>query len=164
MFTLEKKRYYFKKLWNVTDFTSLSLTMIILVASVPKEALISPEILRQFAAFASCTLLIKVYDWLKLFETTAFYILLLDETMRDVSSFLILIFTALMMFGMPMIMLNLNSIGDNSIVDEPFAYWTVNMLLNQYLLALGEFNIDNFAVHPQAFLCYLFFFLATFVT
>jgi len=30
------------------------------------------------------------------------------ETLKDVSSFLILLLTALMMFGVPMIMLNLN--------------------------------------------------------
>ena len=93
--------------------------MIIVVTSVPKETYIEPEILRQLAAFASCSLLIKVYDWLRLFENTGFYILLLEETIRDVISFLILIITALLMFGMPMIMLNLNSGEDEGIVDDP---------------------------------------------
>ena len=157
-------RDYFKNPWNVNDFISLSLTLVIVVLSVQEQAYLSPEILRQLAAIASCALLLKVYDWLKLFDRTAFYILLLDETMRDVGSFLILLFTALLMFGMPMIMLNLNSFGDNKIVDDPFDYIALNMLLNQYLLALGEFNFDNFAVHPQTGLCFFFFVMATFVT
>ena len=38
------------------------------------------------------------------------------------------------------------------------------MLLNQYLLALGEFNHGNFANEPQAILCYTFFIGATFFT
>ena len=69
------------------------------------------------AAIASCTLMLKVFDWLRLFEKTAFYILLVEETLKDVSSFLILLVTALMMFGVPMVMLNLNRDNDNSIVD-----------------------------------------------
>jgi len=38
------------------------------------------------------------------------------------------------------------------------------MFLNQYLLALGEFNFGNFANQPQAILCYVFFIGATFFT
>ena len=60
------------------------------------------------AAIATCCLLAKVYDWLRLFKQTAFYILLINETLKDTGSFLILLFVALMMFGVPMIMLNLN--------------------------------------------------------
>jgi len=116
------------------------------------------------AAIASCTLMMKVFDWLRLFEQTAFYILLVEETMRDVSSFLILLTTALMMFGVPMVMLNLNRLEDNSVVDEPFGFWGINMLLNQYLLALGEFSYDNFANEPQSYMCYMFFVFATFIT
>jgi len=32
------------------------------------------------------------------------------------------------------------------------------------MLALGEFNIDNFAGQPHALLCYFFFISATFIT
>lgn len=161
---LENKLDYFKGLWNMIDFTSLSFTLIIVLASIPKNTILPLEFLRPMAAIASCTLLIKVFDWLRLFEKTAFYILLVEETMRDVSSFLILLLTALMMFGVPMIMLNLNRVDQNSIVDDPFGFWVLNMLLNQYLLALGEFNYDNFANQPQSYLCYIFFVMATFIT
>jgi hypothetical protein len=161
---LENKLDYFKGLWNMNDFIGLSFTIIIILTSVPRNTILPLELLRPMAAIASCTLLIKVFDWLRLFEKTAFYILLVEETMRDVSSFLILLFTALMMFGVPMIMLNLNRTADNSIVDDPFGFWGLNMLLNQYLLALGEFNYENFANQPQSYLCYIFFVLATFIT
>ena len=68
------------------------------------------------------------------------------------------------MFGVPMVMLNLNRVEDNSVVDEPFGFWGINMLLNQYLLALGEFSYDNFANEPQSYMCYMFFVFATFIT
>jgi len=148
----------------MNDFISLSFTLIIVLTSVFRHTLLPIDLLRPMAAIASMTLMVKVFDWLRLFEKTAFYILLVEETMKDVSSFLILLVTALMMFGVPMVMLNLNRTADNSIVDDPFGFWGLNMLLNQYLLALGEFNYDNFANQPQSYLCYIFFMLATFIT
>ena len=146
------------------DFISLSFTLIIVLTSVFRHTLLPIEILRPLAAIASCLLMMKVFDWLRLFQRTAFYILLVEETIRDVSSFLILLMTALMMFGVPMVMLNLNRLEDNSVVDEPFGFWGINLLLNQYLLALGEFSYDNFAHEPQSYMCYMFFVFATFIT
>ena len=97
------------------------------------------------ASIASCALLMKVFDWLRLFEPTAFYIKLVQETLWDIKAFLILIVTALATFGIPMIILNLKLDEESQVVDEVFGFWLVNMLLNQYLLALGEFSLDNFA-------------------
>jgi len=44
-----------------------------------------------------------------------------------------------------MIILNLKLDDESQVVDEVFGFWLVDMLLNQYLLALGEFSLDNFA-------------------
>ena len=49
----------------------------------------------------------KGYDWMRLFERTAFYILLIQETIADVAPFLTLLVISLLMFGFPMIMLDL---------------------------------------------------------
>ena len=106
----------------------------------------------------------KMFDWLRLFEKTAFYILLLSQTISDVSYFLILLVTTLMMFGVPMVVLNLNRVEENSIVEDSFNIWVFDMLLNQYLVLLGEFNLDNFADQPQSRLCYIFFIFATLIT
>ena len=143
---------------------SLSFTLIIVLSSIFGHALLPLSFLRPVASIASMTLMFKVFDWLRLFEKTAFYYLLLEETMHDIDSFLILLMTALMMFGVPMVMLNLNRTGDNAVLDEPFGFWGLNMFFNQYLLALGEFNMDAFANEPQSYLCYIFFLFATFVT
>ena len=51
-------------------------------------------------------------------------------TLKDASSFLILLLIALMMFGVPMIMLNLNRDVENQIVDSTFDNWIANMFLN----------------------------------
>ena len=132
--------------------------------SINDHIAIPIEWLRIMAAISTSCLLAKVFDWLRLFEQTAFYILLINETLKDIGSFLILLVVALMMFGVPMIMLNLNREPDAQIVDPIFNSWMLNLLLNQYLLALGEFNFDNFSDQPQAALCYILFIGATFFT
>ena len=143
---------------------ALILTFVVVTASVPNDPLISLEKLRLVASIASCTQLLKVFDWLRLFEQTAFYIKLMQETLKDIRAFLILILTALATFGIPMIILNLKLDAESQVVDEVFGFWLVNMLLNQYLLALGEFSLDNFASNSHASLCYFFFICATFIS
>ena len=43
-----------------------------------------------------------------------------------------------------MMMLNSSRTDELALVDSTFSFWVPNMLLNQYLLSLGEFNMDNF--------------------
>ena len=127
---LKNKCDYFTDMWNINDFVSLVFTLIIVLTSVEHEPLILIEHLRAMAAVASCTLMIKVFDWLRLFENTAFYILLVQETMKDIKAFLILLLTTLMMFGIPMVMLDLNRTEENALVDATFGFWGFNLLLN----------------------------------
>jgi len=168
--------------WNWLDLFGLTFIFVIAVVRMSTELslyedtlipneflgiaadLVPIEWLRIMAAIASFCMLAKVFDWLRLFEETAFYILLMSETLKDISSFLILLLTALMMFGVPMIMLNLNRSADASVVESTFGPWVFNMFLNQYLLALREFNYGNFAGQPQAIFCYVIFIGATFFT
>ena len=40
----------------------------------------------------------------------------------------------------------------------------VDSVYNQYMLSVGEFNMDGFDSHPEKILCYIFFLLSTFIT
>ncbi len=142
------KSEYFKSIWNWVDMISLALTTFIFMSMMTPNPMIALETLRVLAALASCTLLYKVFDWLRLFEDTAFYILLMEETLKDIQAFMILLIVALASFGVPMIILDFNRTEDDNNVSGYFGFWIFNMLINQYLLALGEFNMDNFADKP----------------
>mmetsp|Transcript_2938 Transcript_2938/g.4004 ORF Transcript_2938/g.4004 Transcript_2938/m.4004 type:complete len:230 (-) Transcript_2938:532-1221(-) len=132
------------------------------MSSYTGDTIFSDETTRVFAAFGSCFTLLKLLDWLRLFEQTAFYVLLVGETLSDIKFFLLVLFTTLMMFGAPLLMLNSN---DASLIDSTFDFWFLDMLFNQYLLALGEFStLDNFADNDQGKLAYLFFIFATFIS
>ncbi len=139
-------------------------TAFIVVTSFESFAVLPIEDLRAVAAVVSCSLIIKVFYWLRLFEKPAFFVLLLTETLDNIKYFITLIFVSLIMFGIPMVILNNSRGQDNLVLEGPFDFWILNMLLNQYLLALGEFNIDEFRNGGQTELCYVYFVLAAFIT
>ena len=110
---------------------------------------------------------IKVFDWLKLFSTTSFFVKLITETLIDIQHFIMIFFVAIFMFGVPMFILGMNSPADAEapLIDEVFGSgWFFNSFYNQYMLSLGEFAMDGFGDSPQVILCYVLFLLATFIT
>ena len=75
---------------------------------MPVETLIAHEKLVTIGSISSFSMFVKAYDWLRLFDQTSYYIRLLNETLKDIMSFILLIFLGLMMFGIPLSLLNLN--------------------------------------------------------
>lgn len=116
------------------------------------------------AAFATCITLTTLISWMKLFEQTSFYVLLIQTTLKDIKYFILLLIIALLMFGVPVLILDMNSAEDAGLIDDNFNFWLLDLMFNQYMLALGEFGMDNFQGHPQQILIYCFFFAATFIS
>jgi len=77
---------------------------------------------------------------------------------------MVLLLIVLLVFGVPIMMLDMNSEDGYDMIDDTWHNWLLNLLFNQYLLSLGEFGTDNFGVHPNAVLVYCFFFAATFIS
>lgn len=120
---------------------------------------------RIVAAFSLFVIWIKVFDWLRLFESTAFYIKLLTVTVKDIGYFMVLFLVALAMVGSSMYMLQSNRTdGEEDIIRPVFKVWILDLLLNQYLLGLGMFEFEGFENHEQKYLCWLFFLIGTFFT
>ena len=106
----------------------------------------------------------KVFDWLRLFDTTTFYIKLILVTLVDILPFFLILPFFMLMFGTSLHILSLSREEDNSIVDPFMSNWVLDILVNEYLLALGEFTMDNFAGEPNSALITLLFILASFLT
>ena len=87
---------------------------------------ISVENLRIIAAIATCSLFIKLYDWLRLFQNTSFYVLLVKLTMKDVLAFMILLIVSLLIFGIPVSLLSLNRADDDALVGESLGFWLID--------------------------------------
>ena len=120
---------------------------------------------RVVAAISVFIMWMKMFDWLRLFEPTSFYIKLVTATFNDLTSFMLLFLTGLAMFGSSMYMLQLSSTSrDDSVIDSLLGHFFLDSLVNQYLLGLGEFAMDGFEEHPQKYLCWLLFLSSTFFT
>ena len=159
---------YFMSAVNLLDVFQVTTSCWIIVMGILHVEFPSYETQRVIAAMATFCLWIKVLDWCKLFGPTSFFVRLILETISDIKYFMIIFVVALMMFGMPMYILQLNRTGeyeDAPIVNEVFGgFWPLNAFYNQYMLALGDFDYGNFESGPQTYLCYLLFLSATFFT
>lgn len=100
----------------------------ILLVTITRMTFVPFEVLRVMAAFGSCFTLLKLFDWLRLFEETAFYVLLVQETIKDIKYFILLLITTLMMFGVPLLMLDANSADDKELIDKSYNMWLLDLL------------------------------------
>ena len=93
--------------------------------------LLDGEILRTMAAISSSLLVAKIYDWLRLFENTGFYVQLLEATVSSIGWFMLLFLVALLVFGLPLSMLSLSREGeDERIMDYTLFFWLYDVLYN----------------------------------
>ena len=68
-------------------------------------------------------------------------------------------------FGFTMYVLQLNvEEGKEDIITPTFNHFIIDSIYNQYMIAIGEFNMDGFDDHPEKLLCYILFLLSTFFT
>lgn len=92
----------------------------------------SIETARIVAAVSSVFLWLKVLEWLKLFDKTAFFIFLIQSTLRGITFFLIIMLISLMMFGTAFYLLSMSRTEENALVDllVPWWAWPINVFQN----------------------------------
>lgn len=146
--SLEDKKKYLKSVWNLIDVMGFTLTIIIQVHTTFELDWITVKDLRIMASFATMMLLTNVYDWLRLFEPTAFFVQLIARTIYDIRWFMVLLFIAILIFGLPLSMVNLNRDDTNTVIEETFVWFLFDIIYSQYLLALGQTDTANFTKGP----------------
>ena len=65
---------YIVDFWNITDWISLFSCFLLQVCFSFQAEAISMESMRFIAAFASCFLMLKCFDWLRVFDYTGFMV------------------------------------------------------------------------------------------
>ena len=131
---------HFSSGWNVNDAIWLIICPIIVIASMPSETMIDQEVLIVMSSFATFTMLIKLFDWMRLFCPFNVYLIL--TTVKRIAEFMYLMIIGLLICGVPMVMLNIIRIindQDQVINEVSSKWWLPNLIINQYTLALGEF-------------------------
>ena len=111
---------------------SLFFTLFLTILTLPQSEIIPANAHRLLAAVTSCMLILKIYDWLRLFETTSFYIQLVSLTLHNIIAFSILFFLALLMFGIPISMINMGRTDaeDSTLVSSFFQNWFMDAIMN----------------------------------
>ena len=105
---------------------------------------------------------IKTFYWLRLFESTSFYIRLIIETMKDIKFFLILFILILFTFANAILIMDQ---GRTERYTVPyFGTQVVDVLFDQYLLSLGEFNGDGYLSEGANKVLLVMFVVGTFLT
>ena len=131
---------YFKSAWNWVAITSNLGTLLIITLTIFELDWIPMKTLTLLAAITSFLLVSKLAYWLRFSETTSFYVQLVSQTMADIKAFMILFGFAILLFAIPMSLLNLSRTEDSSLVTVIFNNTIIDGLFNQYMMSLGEFG------------------------
>ena len=86
----------------------------------------------------------KVFDWLRLFDGTAFFTKLITETLWSIRDFVIVLLVWYFMFGTAFYIINMNRLEGNDVVPDIFNFWALDAFIVLYELSLGEFQTDAF--------------------
>ena len=57
-------------------------------------------------------MMVKIFDYMRLFDGTAFFVHLIIQTFREIQAFLLLLLFTFMMFGIPLAILGLDNQDD----------------------------------------------------
>ena len=156
---------YFKSFFNYVDLIQVMMTALLILNILLELDILPRELQIVLSSISSFLLLLKIYDWLRLFEQTAFFVKLVMATLSDIVPFMIVFDLSMSILAVPMAILNLNKNKAQDLVPEYFGWWLIDSLFNQYLLALGTFDtLEHINDHSWGWLTLLFFIVATFFT
>ena len=157
---------YFGEIWNLFDIGSIILNTFLLCNLLLDLKIVTNNNDVVVMCFIAVFLLWwKILYWFRLFESTSFYIRLIIDSIKGIGYFMMIFFTLLFAFSNAIYILNANRGEEDGLIDE---IWegnpAANAAINQYLLALGEFNSDNFSAGPNKSIVWILFIAATFIS
>lgn len=101
--------------------------------------------LKRCAAINSLLMWFQILYWLRSFRATAFYWEMIMQTLLDIRSMMLILFTFLIAFGNALYYLDSrDDTGEWLLVNKVFGNHFIDAVFGQYLLGLGEFSTDNF--------------------
>lgn len=180
---------YLSDIWNWIDIISISFNATFLVMCTTciftqNNDIFTMEDVRSVGAFACFFMWIKVFYWMRLFASLAYYVKLIMQTISDSMPFMTMVAIIIFAFGnyFYVIQNNLNAeqnacieaAGDDAAAKEGCeggSYWDEyyqnsisDVLVNTYLLgALGAFDSGAYPQGPDATAATGMFLLATFI-
>lgn len=166
---------YFEDPWNWVDFTSLCLNTLFLGLSsfdyIFESEFFEVELIRSIAAFACFFMWVKVFYWMRLFSSLAYYVKLILQTITDSMPFMLMVGIIILSFSNYFYVIdrNLTSYWDEE--RDGMSYYKpytnhkiIDVITSVYMLgALGDFESDVYRLGYDRYAAMGMFIIATFV-
>lgn len=157
---------YFSELTNYVDNGSAILNLFLIVWPTNEDSFYNFSMQQKLAAVAISFVWYKTFYWMRLFDSTAFFINLLTATFTDIQAFVIMMLLLILGVSNVMLILNLNEQEDDLSPRAAYSDDTSSNFLNSviwsYKLGLGEFDTDGFAGENELWL-WMIWLMATFL-
>ena len=157
---------YFFDIWNIVDLSTLGfyLTYMVMLNAciIMDDTIFTIHNVRTVGSITCFLLWIKMFYWMRLFSTTAYFVKLIIATVSDIRMFFYMIMIIICAFANFFYIINYNTVDGVSYVDEKLGIHSLDSFLYIYMLALGEFNTDNYSNGHNQVICWFMFVLASF--
>ena len=153
---------YFFDFWNIFDCVSMILNAFMLVNHLAGLHLIKKDTLIILSFIAMFIMWVKSFSWFRLGDNTSFYIRLVVETMAGIKYFLFILIFTQCMFANVIYILDTNREPSEKLFQVAFGNEIADAFLNQYLLALGDFDTGNYTSHPHSNIIWFLFVVSSF--
>ena len=114
LFHGDQKVYeYFTNFVNITDLVQYFLNTMLIIMTIAHVKFPSLEVRRVMCSFLVCIIWSKMFDWMRMFDSTSFYIKLIIVTVYDILPFFAIFPIFLMTFGTSLYILSMNRGEEN---------------------------------------------------
>ena len=154
---------YFLSFWNLFDtFPAISISiMVIWFNSNETRFVIEPATM----AISSLIMWSKLLNFLRISQETGYLIRMMIKVINDIGVFIFVLFFTLLGFADAMYIISRSNMPpeDESDDSDKYSYFSgyFSSLLNSYLLALGEFQYEDFSGASNEGITWFIFLIAT---
>ena len=124
---------------NIADLFQFFANFLFLTTSLLDLQLLEDNKQRATSSFIMVIMWLKMFDWLRMFDNASKYVSLIYQTIADILPFFGIFLILLYTFGSAMFILDSKS-GAQDVIGKYVENDYVNMMINQYLLSLGEYD------------------------
>ena len=163
---MKGSKWEYLQFWNIVDCIYISLNLIVILANFAQQndkltnyldenqnlfyevilkGLYNLDSQRYTVAISVIFMWMRTFNWLLLFDKTAFYIDLIFKTIRSIVEFLAIMFVLYMMFGTSLYILNLGIPPEEAIMRSIFDSWILDAFQSQYEMSIGEYQLDAYS-------------------
>jgi len=156
--------------YNNVDYIHLPVTMFIVLEHYIVFFNLSINTLYMLSSYVSILLWIKLFENMRSFQATAFYVRLISQTFTEMAYFLLILIFIIIFSGFTLYVHDINytrrgilEYTDFFTMDNKLFSRLPNAIISQYLLTLGEFELEDLQESPDSPSGIVLFIIWTFI-